>query len=53
MEYLEQTIERLRAQLRREPTEEEIKAERDRQWRLRYADMWMTHTMFADEADSD
>ena len=49
MEYREETVARLREQLGREPTEEEIKAERDRRWRLQLNDMAITAMLFKDE----
>src|SRR5262245_4797045 len=49
MEYREETVARLRKQLGREPTEEEIKAERDRRWRLQLNDMAITAMLFKDE----
>src|SRR5262249_39597760 len=49
MEYLEETIDRLRKKLGRDPTDAEIKAERDRKWKLAYADMAFTAICFADE----
>ena len=42
MELRETTIDRLRKRLGRDPTEEEIKAERDRKWRFALADMGIT-----------
>jgi dephospho-CoA kinase len=42
MEFRETIIERLRKRLGRDPTEDEIKAERDRKWRLALADMGIT-----------
>ena len=49
MELRETTIERLRKRLDRDPTEEEIKAERDRNWRIALADMGITVECFLDE----
>jgi hypothetical protein len=42
MELRETTIDRLRKRLDRDPTEEEIRAERDRKWRFALADMGIT-----------
>ena len=49
MELTETTIDRLRKRLGRDPTEEEIKAERDRKWRFALADMGITAECFLDE----
>ena len=48
-ELRETTIDRLRKRLGRDPTEEEIKAERDRKWRFALADMGITAECFLDE----
>jgi len=42
MELRETAIDRLRKRLGRDPTEEEIKAGRDRKWRFALADMGIT-----------
>src|SRR5262249_33659093 len=52
MELRETTIGRLRKRLGRDPTEEEIKAERDRKWRFTLADMGITAEGFLDEEKS-
>lgn len=49
MENRETTIARLRKQLGREPTDEEVKLERDNEWRKRLNDMAATAFMFKDE----
>jgi hypothetical protein len=49
MEYPEKTVERLRAELGRDPTPDEIKAERDRLWKLNLADRAFTAMCFADD----
>ena len=49
MELTETTIDRLRKRLGRDPTEEEIQAERDRKWRFALADMGITAECFLDE----
>jgi hypothetical protein len=49
MELRETTIDRLRKWLGRDPTEKEIKAERDRKWRFALADMGITAECFLDE----
>ena len=49
MELTKTTIDRLRKRLGRDPTEEEIKAERDRRWRFALADMGITAECFLDE----
>jgi dephospho-CoA kinase len=49
MELRETTIDRLRKRLDRDPTEEEIKAERDRKWRFALADMGISAECFLDE----
>ena len=50
MEYMHETAGKLRERLGREPTADEIKAERDRLIRLAYSDMAMSASMFEDEA---
>jgi hypothetical protein len=50
MELRETTIDRLRKWLGRDPTEKEIKAERDRKWRFALADMGITAECFLDES---
>lgn len=49
MELRETAIDRLRKRLGRDPTEEEIKAERDRKWRFALADMGITVECFLDK----
>ena len=49
MEFRETTFERLRKRLGRDPTEEEIKTERDRKWRFALADLGITAECFLDE----
>jgi hypothetical protein len=49
MELRETTIDQLRKRLARDPTEEEIKVERDRKWRFALADMGITAECFLDE----
>jgi hypothetical protein len=51
MEYLEETLARLRERLVREPTAEEVKAERDAQWRRQLEAMMWTDLMLRDEAE--
>ncbi len=49
MEYREETITRLRAKLGCEPSDEEIKVERDRQWRLQLSGLTLTDLLLRDE----
>ena len=49
MELRETIIDQLRKRLGRDPTEEEIKVERDRKWRFALADMGITAECFLDE----
>ena len=51
MEYVEQTVARLRERLGREPTAEEVKAERDARWKMQYASMLVTDALLRDEAE--
>ena len=50
MELRETAIDQLRKRLGRDPTEEEIKADRDRKWRFALADMGITVECFLEEA---
>jgi hypothetical protein len=50
METQDEMVDRLRAQLGRDPSDAEIKAEPDRLIKLRYADMWLAEMSFRDEA---
>jgi hypothetical protein len=50
MEYMHETVARLRKQFGREPTAEEIKAERDGSIRREYADMALSATTLENEA---
>ena len=50
MEYPEQTITKLRKQLGRDPTAEEVKAERDALWKKQYGSMMLTDVLLRDEA---
>jgi len=52
MEYLRETLARLREQLGREPTAEELKTERDARWRRQLEAMMRTDLMLRDEAES-
>jgi DNA-directed RNA polymerase specialized sigma subunit len=49
MELRETTIDRLRKRLGRDPTEDEIKAERDQKWHFALADMGITAEYFLNE----
>jgi hypothetical protein len=49
METRDETIARLRQKLGREPTEIEIKAGRDNEWRKLYADMAVSAATLADD----
>jgi hypothetical protein len=49
MERREETAARLRKQLKREPTEAEVTAAQDLEWRKRLSDMAFTAHCFADE----
>jgi hypothetical protein len=53
MEYREETIIRLRKRLGREPTNEEVAAEREMLIKRAYADMAATAIMLQDEARKD
>jgi hypothetical protein len=49
MEYRHETVARLRKALGREPTDDEVKADRDAQWRKQLQHMMWTDLMFRDE----
>ena len=49
MEFRETAIDLLRKRLGRDPTEEEIKVERDRKWRFAFAEMGITVECLLDE----
>jgi hypothetical protein len=51
MEFPEITFERLREKLGRDPTDAELKAERDRLWRINLADRMLTDLAFRDEIE--
>jgi hypothetical protein len=51
MEYIEETVRRLHQKFGREPAPDEIKTERDRLFRLVYADMAITTITLADEKE--
>src|SRR5262245_17311623 len=51
MKYPEETMAKLRKRLGREPTAEEIKAERDKSTRRAYADMALSALTLQDEAE--
>jgi hypothetical protein len=51
VEFPEITVQRLRAKLGRDPTDAELKAERDRLWRINLADRMLTDLAFRDEAE--
>jgi hypothetical protein len=49
METRDETIATLRRKLGREPSEDEIKAARENEWRKRYADMAVSAATLADD----
>ena len=53
MGYREQTVTRLREKLGREPTDAEIKVERDRQWKIQIGEMYITELSFRDQGTGD